>query len=211
MSSTFAIAAVTAVLKNVIENDLTNDPITANMGDVLVTAISPDRMAVEADERCHINLFLYQVTQNRNADWTSGELKQRIAQSEREQHYTNPPLALDLHYLITVYGAKDFQTELLLGYVMQLFYDIPILTQDIIQTALYNTLTVNKSSVLSPILTATSVPVVAEQMGLIKISPEFSNMEETSKLWSILQTQYHPSIGYQASMVLIKSRNTICG
>ncbi|MBD2681274.1 MULTISPECIES: DUF4255 domain-containing protein [Nostoc] len=209
MSSTFAIATVTAVLKNVIENGLTTDPITANIGDVLVTAISPDRMAVEADERCQINLFLYQVMQNRNADWTSGELKQRITQSQREQHYTNPPLALDLQYLITVYGAKDFQTELLLGYVMQLFYDIPILTQDIIQTALHNTLTINTSGVLSPMLTATSVPVVAEQIAQIKIKPEFSNMEETSKLWSILQTQYRPSISYQASMVLIKSRNTI--
>ncbi|MBD2211967.1 DUF4255 domain-containing protein [Calothrix sp. FACHB-156] len=207
MRHTIAMASVTAVLKNVVENGLTSDPITASIGDILVTAIPPDRITVGVDEHSQINLFLYQVTQNRNADWTSGELKQRITQSQKEQRPKNPPLALDLHYLLTVYGGKEFQTELLLEYIMQLFYDLPILTQDVIYTALQNTLTVNTSNILSPVLASTSVSTLAEQIGSIRISPEFSNMEETSKLWSMLQTQYRPSIGYQASMVLIKNNS----
>lgn len=209
MSNALAIAAVTAVLKDLLENGLVKDSITTSVGDVAVTALPPDRISIGTDERAQLNLFLYQVTQNRNVDWMSREY--------RSNHYPpligdsrsiNPPLALDLHYLLTAYGAKDFQAELLLGYAMQLFHEIPVLTRDIIYTALKNASTVNTSSVLSQAFASVSPSALAEQVGSIKVCPEFFNMEETSKLWSALQTHYRPSAAYQASMVLIESRNS---
>jgi hypothetical protein len=207
MTNPLAIAAVTAVFKDLLENRLVSDLITTSVGDVSVTALPPDRISVGTDERAQINLFLYQVTQNRNADWASRELRQRGSQLTGEALSKKLPLALDLHYLLTVYGAKDFQTEILLGYVMQLLHDTSILTQDSIYTALKNASTVNISSVLSQALATVSISDLAQQIGQIKISPEFFNMEETSKIWSILQTQYRPSIGYQVSMVVIDSQS----
>ncbi|BAY50572.1 hypothetical protein SAMD00079811_82010 (plasmid) [Scytonema sp. HK-05] len=207
MTNPLAIAAVTAVFKDLLENRLVSDLITTSVGDVSVTALPPDRISIGTDERAQINLFLYQVTQNRNADWTSRELRQHRSQLTGEALSKKLPLALDLHYLLTVYGAKDFQTEILLGYVMQLLHDTSILTQDSIYTALKNASTVNISSVLSQALARVSISDLAQQIGQIKISPEFFNMEETSKIWSILQTQYRPSIGYQVSMVVIDSQS----
>ncbi|MBW4448479.1 MAG: DUF4255 domain-containing protein [Spirirestis rafaelensis WJT71-NPBG6] len=198
MSNALSIAAVTAVLKDLLENGLVKDAIATSLGDVIVTALPPDRVSQGTDERAQINLFLYQVTQNRNPDWMSGEFRSK---------QQRPPLALDLHYLLTAYGAKDFQAELLLGYAMQLLHEMPVLTRDIIETSLKNAATVNTSSVLSQALAAVSVFDLAAHIGQIKICPEFFNMEETSKLWSSLQTHYRPSAGYQASMVLINSRN----
>ncbi|ACC81872.1 DUF4255 domain-containing protein [Nostoc punctiforme] len=205
MSNVLSIAAVTAVLKVLLENGLVSDPIAASVGDVIVTALPPDRISVEADERAQINLFLYQVTQNRNVDWVSQEFRSRHSRINGNASSQSPPLALDLHYLLTAYGAKDFQAELLLGYTMHLLHKTPAITSDIIENTLINASTTNTSSAFSQAVASVSVPDLAEQIGQIKLTPEFFNMEETSKLWSALQTHYRPSATYLASMVLIES------
>jgi len=208
MSNVLSIAAVTAVLKVLLENGLVSDPIAASLGDVIVTALPPDRISVEADERAQINLFLYQVTQNRNVDWVSQEFRSRHSRINGNPRSPTPPLALDLHYLLTAYGAKDFQTELLLGYAMQLLHKTPVITSDIIENTLINASTTNTSSAFSQAVASVSVSHLAEQIGQIKLTPEFFNMEETSKLWSALQTHYRPSATYLASMVLIESSDS---
>ncbi|MDZ8088446.1 MAG: DUF4255 domain-containing protein [Nostoc sp. DedQUE12b] len=207
MSNVLSIAAVTAVLKVLLENGLVSDPIAASVGDVIVTALPPDRISVEADERAQINLFLYQVTQNRNVDWVSQEFRSRHSRINGNPRSQTPPLALDLHYLLTAYGAKDFQAELLLGYAMHLLHKTPAITSDIIENTLINASTTNTSSAFSQAVASVSVSALAEQIGQIKLTPEFFNMEETSKLWSALQTHYRPSATYLASMVLIESSN----
>ena len=71
MSSGLAIAAVTAVLKDLLNNGLIDHDLTPSVGDVTVTALPPDRVSTAADEKSQLNLFLYQVTPNpdlRNAD-----------------------------------------------------------------------------------------------------------------------------------------------
>ncbi len=203
-----SIATVTAVLKVLLENGLVSDPIAASVGDVIVTALPPDRISVEADERPQLNLFLYQVTQNRNVDWVSQEFRSRHSRINGNPSSSSPPLALDLHYVLTAYGAKDFQAELLLGYAMHLLHKTPFITSDIIENTLLNASTTNTSSAFSQAVASVSVSDLAEQIGQIKLTPEFFNMEETSKLWSALQTHYRPSATYMASMVLIESNKS---
>ncbi|MBD2353984.1 DUF4255 domain-containing protein [Tolypothrix sp. FACHB-123] len=207
MSNALSIAAVTAVLKDLLENGLVSDSITASVGDVIVTALPPDLITVGTDERAQLNLFLYQVTQNRNVDWVSPEFRSKNSRISKNSRTTNPPLALDLHYLLTAYGAKDFQAELLLGYAMQLLHKTPAIATSVIENALKNASTRSSANVFSQALASVSVSDLAEQIGQIKLSPEFFNMEDTSKLWSALQTHYRPSASYQASMVLIESND----
>ncbi len=104
MSNALSIAAVTATIKNLLENGLVGDAIAASVGDVTVSAQPPDKIQVGTDERAQINLFLYHVTQNRNVDWIS-----RTSDKDNLRS-TNAPLALDLHYLLTAYRPKDFQS-----------------------------------------------------------------------------------------------------
>lgn len=203
MSNAFAIAAVTAVLKDILENGLTVDAIATSIGDTLVTALPPDRISVSTDERPQLNIFLYQVSQNRNADWV---IRDRTVSQRPQSSPALPPLALDLHYVLTAYGAKDFQAELLLGYAMQLLHDSPVLTREMVYTALKHAAEMETFGVLSQALAALSIAELADRIGSIKLVPEFFSMEEASKLWSSLQTHYRPSAGYQASMVLIESR-----
>ncbi len=204
MSNVLSIAAVTAVIKDLLENGLVSDAIVSSIGDVMVTALPPDRISVEADERPQLNLFLYQISPNRNADWLSNTADKQFA---RDARATNPPLALDLYYLLTAYGAKDFQAELLLGYAIHLLYKIPVLTSDRIETALNNATKVSAANVFSQALSAISAAELAQNLGEIKISSEFFNLEETSRLWSVLQTNYRPSTAYKVSMVSIPDRH----
>ncbi len=113
MSNALSIAAVTAVLKDLLENGLVSDSITASVGDVMVTALPPDLITVGTDERAQLNLFLYQVTQNRNVDWVSQEFRSKNSRINKNPRSTNPPLALDLHYLLTAYGPTSFRPALL--------------------------------------------------------------------------------------------------
>jgi hypothetical protein len=198
MSNALAIAAVTAVLKDILENGLAHDPIATSIGDTLVTALPPDRVSVGTDERPQLNVFLYQVSPNRNADWLGREQL-----DFRGSHPGQMPLALDLHYLLTAYSPKDFQSELLLGYALQLLHEIPVLTPAMVHTALKHAAAVSSFGVLSQALASLSIEELANQVAPIKLCSEFFSMEETSKLWSSLQTHYRPSAGYQASMVLI--------
>ncbi|MDF5733916.1 MAG: DUF4255 domain-containing protein [Rhizonema sp. PD38] len=203
MSNALSIATVTAVIKNLLENGLVSDAIAASVGDVLVTALPPDRIQVGSDERAQINLFLYHVTQNRNVDWVSQEYRSRYITSNT--YSTNPPLALDLHYVLTAYGPKDFQAEILLGYAMQMLHKLPTITSETIENALKNAAETSTSGVFSQAITGLSVSNLALKVGQIKVSPAFLNMEETSRIWSALQTNYRPSATYQVSMVLIES------
>ena len=94
MSSALAIAAITASLKDLL-NDGLMDHDLSTVGSFTVTAQPPDRVTTGTTESDQLNLFLYQVTAN--SGWRNVGLPSRDRGGER---ITNPPLALDLHYLL---------------------------------------------------------------------------------------------------------------
>ena len=158
MSNALAIAGVTAVLKDLLNNGLIDHNVTGAVGgNVTVTALPPDRVvAPGAQEGNQLNLFLHQVTPN--AGWRNAGLPSR---DERGERLTNPPLALDLHYLLTAYGAEDLHAEILLGYAMQLLHETPILSRQAIRTALVPSPV--SATILPPALRALSSADLAEQ------------------------------------------------
>jgi hypothetical protein len=201
MSTALALAAVTAVLRDLLNSGIIARNLTAAVGDVTVSALPPDRIPTTAtEERSQLNLFLYQVTPN--AAWRNVGLPSHDGRGQRLSH---PPLALDLHYLLTAYGAQEFQAEILMGHAMQLLHETPVLTRDAIRVALTPP-PPPPGGGASPILQALSTANLAEQVEQIKISPEFMNTEEISKLWAALQAHYRPTTSYVASVVLIESR-----
>src|SRR5215469_15449231 len=108
MSSPLAIAAVTATLKDLLNDGLLNHDLSS-IGSFSVTATPPDRVTTGPMEPNQLNLFLYQVTAN--LGWRNSDLPSRSSNGAR---LTNPPLALDLHYMLTAYGSQDLNAEILL-------------------------------------------------------------------------------------------------
>lgn len=205
MSSALAIASVTAVLRDLLNNGLIDSNISNMIGNVIVSTLSPDRIDITSnDQQSQLNLFLYQVTPN--AAWRNVGLPARNAAGER---ISNPPLALNLHYLLTAYGAQDLHAEILLGYGMQLFHETPVLPRKAIRTSLENPAQVGSGSGLPTAMQALFTSELAEQVEQIKIVPETLNTEEISRLWAAFAANYRPTAAYQASVVLIESKQSI--
>ena len=199
MSSPLAIGAVSAVLRNLLDTGFIEQVVPALGTTVNVTVQAPD--AVKLDDPTsspQLNLFLHQVTPN--PGWRNRGLPSRNSAGER---MTNPPLALDLHYLLTAYGKEDFQAEILLGYAMHLLHERPVLDRPAIRRALSPGPL--DASILPPAFQALSASDLADQVESVKIIPETMNTEEMSKLWSALQAHYRPSAAYRVSVVLIEA------
>lgn len=201
MSSPLAIAAVTAVLRDLLNNGLIDHNITGSLGsNVDVTAVPPDTIAVDvANGRTQLNLFMHQVTPN--TGWRNEGLPSRDGRGTR---LTNPPLALDLHYLLTAYGAAELHGEILLGYAMHLLHETPVLDRQAIRTALSGGTV--PGAILPPAFQALSAADLADQVEQIKITPMTMSTEEMSKLWSALQAHYRPTAAYHVSVVLIEAQ-----
>jgi hypothetical protein len=198
MSNALAIAAVTAVLRDLLNNAMIDHGLSTTVGSpVTVTALPPDRIKTGDDELPQLNIFLYHVASN--AGWSNSALPSRDTQGNRT---TNPPLALDLYYLLSAYGKNDFDGEILLGYAMQMLHETPVLPRTAIRTALGGVSPVPSNILpIGPL----SAADLADQLEQIKITPQLMNTEEVWKLWTALQAHYRPTAAYRISVVLIES------
>lgn len=202
MSNALAIAGVTAVLKDLLDGGLIDHNVTSTMGQgVIVSALAPDAIQVGTDQTRRLNLFLHQATPN--AAWRNINYPSRNAAGDRIR---NPPLALDLHYLLTAYGTLDLEAEVLLGYAMQVLHETPVLARAAIRKALNPPVPPVTGSLLPTIYQALQASELADQIEQIKITPAVMNTEELSKLWTAFQTHYRPTAPYQVTVVLIESR-----
>ena len=201
MSTALAIAGVTAVLRDLLNDGLVNRNISGVLGSsVTVSVLAPDRVVPSGGaETSQINLFLYGVSPN--PGWRNEALPSRDGAGRAR--LTNPPLALDLHYLLSAYSGGDLHAEILLGYAMQLLHEMPVLTREAIRTALNPSPVVAPN--LPPALRALAESGLAEQIELIKLTPQHLNTEEVSKLWSATLSHLRPSVAYSASVVLIQA------
>lgn len=201
MSTALAIAGVTAVLRDLLNDGLINHNVSGVLGSsVTVSTLAPDRVVpANGTEASQINLFMYLVTPNQG--WRNDRLPSRDASGRLR--LANAPLALDLHYLLSVYSGGDLHAEILLGYAMQLLHEMPVLTRDAIRTALNPSPDVGTT--LPPALRALVDSGLEDQVELIKLTPAYLNTEEMSKLWTAMQSHFRPTAAYTASVVLIEA------
>lgn len=195
MSTVLALAGVTAILQDMLANRLAEDPVAAAAGPVAMTALPPDRVDLgEANDPTQVNVFLYQIS--RNTGWVNLGEPVRSARGER---LSAPPLALDLHYLITAYAAQPLRAEILLAGIAQTFHETPVPTREMIGQA------------LQPAAPPAGFPPGLGQTGLadqfehLRITPEAMPNEDMSRLWSALEARFRPTLAYRVTTVLIDS------
>ena len=175
MSNSLAIATVTATLAKLITDGVKDLP-GAN-----VTTKPLDKAHADYNSN-QVNIFLYQTVLN--AAWRNMDMPRQIQPGETGR----PPLALNLHYLITVYGAgdEDGPSHQLLGKAMSALHDHPVLGATDLQNVL-------PSSGLE------------SQIERVRITPLPLSVDDISKLWTAFQTQYRVSTAYEVEVVLIDS------
>src|SRR5262249_27733866 len=200
MSNALAIASVTFTMVDLLNNGLIDRDISASVGDVVVTALPPDRVDLANLSASQLNLFLYQVTPNQG--WRNVGLPARNTTGDR---INDNPLALDLHYLLTAYGAQQFHAEILLGYGMQLLHETPVLPRDAIRRSLAGPTQVSPGGSLPDALRNLFTSQLSEQVEMIKIWPETITTEEISRMWTAFGAHFRPTAAYHVSVVLIDS------
>jgi Pvc16 N-terminal domain len=175
MSNFRAIATVTATLREVLHQGVNADLATD------VVTRPPDKVTPDSATN-QMNLFLYKTSLN--AAWRNQELPSQAKPGETGF----PPLPLVLSYLLTAYGANDDEmtSHQLLGKAMSILHDQPLLDRARMQVALPGS-------------------DLQDQVESVKITVQPLSLDEMSKLWTTLQTQYRISAAYEASVVLIDS------
>jgi Pvc16 N-terminal domain len=199
MSTALGIAAVTAVLESML-NSVFNPG--AGLGSVLVSAYAPDVVQAGIDAGStnpQVNLFLHQV--RHNAAWRNVDLPSLAP--DGTTRLKNPPLALDLHYLLTAYTPEDGFAEALLGYALLMLHQYPILSRDQVTSAL------SALSTSHPLYTALQSAGLADQIELLKITPETLGREEMAWIWTALKADYRPTYAFQVTVVLLQPPATV--
>lgn len=194
MSTALGIAAVTATLESML-NSVFNPG--AGLGSVTISALAPDLVQASLDSGAaanQLNLFLHQVTPN--AAWRNAGMPS--LGPDGKTALNNPPLAIDLHYLLTAYTPEDGLAEALLGYALLMLHQYPMLARNQITTALA------ALSTSHPLYAALQTAGLADQIELLKITPDTLGREEMAWVWTALKADYRPTYAFQVSVILLQ-------
>ena len=198
MSDDLAIATVTATLKRILEK-------YAGTGvPQFKVKIQPPGTITDQDNTHNnvLNLFLYRVTPNNGY----GNLDLPTRSSRNGELVQRSLLGLDLHYLLTAFGAgnNELAAHRMLASAMRVLHENPVLTQKIINDTLVedpDTDYTPPSEILGSDL--------GFQVDLVKLTQQSLSLEEITKIWSIFfQTYYRISVAYLATVVLIDGKKS---
>jgi len=199
MSDYLAVAGVSVLLKWFLTHALSADggPATIySTTTVSVSVLPPDAVLTAAEEPVRLNLFMYY--SSIDPAFRNARLPAYDSQGNR---LTNPPLALDLHYLMSAYGPGEFDSEILLGWAMQQFQETPVFSREAIQYWLNAAATSsNPSAEVQAVATRTTLPFQFES---IKVTPAALSNDQISQLWMAFSTHYRATTAYRVSVVLI--------
>lgn len=171
MSAYTAIGDTSETLRKLLEND----PWTGISPKPTITLKSPKDIKTESGNPNMVSLFLYQITEN---IFLKNEEMQRLD----DQRVLQPPLFLELFYLATTYSNDPAQEKYILGKVMQIFFNNPVLTGTVLQGGLSGS---------------------DEE---IKIICNPLSLDDLTKIWSAFQdVPYKLSVSYLATPVRIDS------
>jgi uncharacterized protein DUF4255/IPT/TIG domain-containing protein len=202
MSDFLAVAGVTAVLRWMLREAVAGSGVDTAVGATpTISALPPDRIVVGATEIPQVNIFMYHVSLN--SGWRNVGLPELDPGGRR---VSAPPLAIDLHFLLSAYGPNELDGEILLGWAMQVMHEQPVLTRDLVQTAL---------SDIATHLGATAEDqqvghsTLADQAELIRLSPQSLSTEEVYRLWPAFNAHYRATAAYLATVVLVQRQRPI--
>lgn len=186
MGNALSIAAVSRLLRQIVEGNVTRYGLDGYVGaDVVVTAEPP----LDDPDRIRLNLFLYRAIE-------SSALRSQAMPTHDAagRPVRRPALALDLHYAVTAYAEDDFQSELMLGCAIQALNETPVLDRALIQNIL------SQDGGANTLLDSR----LAEQIEKIRIRHRNLSEDVFTRLWSAFHVPYRLSAFYEVSVVLME-------
>jgi len=186
MGNALSIAAVSRLLRQIVEGNIVRYGLDGYVGaDVVVTAEPP----LDDPERVRLNLFLYRALESSGLRSQTMPTHDAVGRAIRR-----PTLALDLHYAVTAYAEDDFQSELMLGCAMQALNETPVLDRALIHTIL------SQDTGANTLLDSR----LAEQVDSIRIRHRNLSEDVFTRLWSAFHVPYRLTAFYEVSVVLME-------
>lgn len=176
MSDYKVLAEVGQSLVNVLWQQIQGDPdlVALINNPNLISLESPAEHQANSSDPSLLSVYLYRVTED-------PYLKNRISVEGNGGAVRKPPMALDLYYLITPLLKAPRDQQIVLGKILQVFYDHPTLQG----TDLVGSL-------------QTSGNVVRAVFNTVPL-------QEVSWVWQALETPYRLSVTYTARVTLLDS------
>lgn len=177
MSGPDAVSATTKTLIALLRKHMDAPPAT-------IYGAPPDVRLGDPPSTKRLNVFLYRVEENRF-------LKNQDLDA-RPGRRGNPPLSLDLHYLLTAYGSSDEDAagaQEILGDAVRVLHDHPLIHAD----------DDHYDDVRDPALDGA--------FEAVKITMEPVTTEDLTKVWTALTTPYRLSAAYVVNVVQIESHH----
>lgn len=197
MSSALAIAGVTAVLRHILETGLVEHDVAGLLGNGVTVTVAAPTAAGGPRDGARVDLALYSV--DPNASHRNATLPSRDPSGLRS---SDPPLALDLHYLLSIHARDELHAEVLLGYAMLLLRERSVLTRETIRAALVPSPDV--AGTLPPVLRALGAAGLEDRIERVVITPR-ALVTDAVAMRRAEQTYIPPSVAYTASVVLIEA------
>jgi hypothetical protein len=196
MSNPWAIAAVTAVMRHALRQQLDAAAVGGILQNADAIALPPDRVTIESD-KSRLNLFLYEITNNPALS------NDRLPLRSGDHSPANiPHLALNLRYLLIAFGAVDLENEILLAHGLQAFSKSPVIPRHTIRAVLDPSMA--DAAGIPPQAFRAQAVAVAEQFELLKVTPIFLHFDEMSKIWAGIQSAYRPSVVLEVTAVIVE-------
>ena len=181
MSTALAIAGVTQVLRDLLNDRFVNQNVAGQIGQsVAVSTMPPDKVVQQNGVEVTPAQSVPAPGDTPNIGWRNEGLPSRDGTARTR---SNPSLALNLHYLISAYGAADLHAEILLGHAMQLLHENPVVPREAIRIALQPP--PDQAGTLPPWLRALRDSGLQDQIEQLRITPEFLSTEDMSKFWTV--------------------------
>ncbi len=202
MSNPWAIAAVTAVMRHALQQQLGAAASGGILHDSDVISQPPDRVQIGSDLPSRLNLFLYEITNNEAL--SNDRLPRRSGAGTQVEI---PQMTLRLRYLLMACGAVDFENEILLAHGLQTFNKTPVIPRSTISAVLDPALA--DGAGIPPQAFREEAVAIADQFELLRITPVFMHFDEMSKIWAGLQSAYRPSLIFEVSVVIVEETRAV--
>jgi uncharacterized protein DUF4255 len=191
MATSDAVAAVGLTLQALLADRVANPTNSGNPLPVTLGHPGPERDPEGGVDEARINLFLYQIEENCFLK------NQEIPGHGHPAAYGHPPLSLNLHYLLTVFGSTANSTffdetpaHQILGSAMHVLHDNAIIN---------GSLVTRKPPAGRLILD----PTLRDEFETIKLTLRPFGLEDLSNVWTALELSYRLSVAYEVSVVQI--------
>jgi Pvc16 N-terminal domain len=170
------LAEVGESLLNVLWEEIQADPQVNSLIDNENRLSLDSPFDLQDNDSVKLSIYLYRVTENATS-------KNQLPVQGNGAQLRKPPLALDLHYLVTPLVGTVGDQQIILGKVMQVLYDRAILQGTDLTGSL-----------------ATS----GEEVRVI-LNPVA--LEETTRVWQAMEMSYRLSLVYLVRVAMVDSRS----